>query len=137
MKKTLLSICLACTVFGTASTAVDANVIGGWSEEEGYFTNDRSSMMGEFATHVFKSDPIHKGYKQNRQVVGSQPYERVVGETTWTGVYHYTRARYEKWVTNRPEADSGQVFGSNRTKAISGWHPGDFATAKTYYGKEK
>ena len=133
MKKTLLSICLACTVFGTISTSVDANVIGGWSEEEGYFTNDTSNITGEFATRASK--PKHKGYKQNKGIVGSQTYERVIGETTWTGVRHYSRARYEDWITKKPSADSKRVYGTSYTKATSGWHPGDFATAKTYYGK--
>lgn len=133
VRKLVASVCLACSVFITASTVANADVVGGWSEEQGYFTNGVSNLSGDFTTYASK--PKHKAYKKSR-LISSQPSERVIGETTWTGVYHYSRARYEAWITKKPEADSGRVYGTNYTKATSGWHPGDLATAKTYYGKD-
>lgn len=132
IKKSLSAMCLAVAVFGAVSIPASADVIGGWSEEQGYFINDTLSSVSEFA--ALASTATHKASFSYKKP-GSQTYERVTGETTWSGVYHYSRARYETWLTGKAEADSGRVFGTGYSKATSGWHPGDFARAKTYYGK--
>lgn len=135
IKKILPAIYLATVVFGTVSMPASADVLGGWSEDQGYFTNvtsDSVSNVTRDSISTFAS-PTHKASYEYK-TPGSQIYERVTGSTTWMGENHYSRARYEAWGTGTVEADSGRVYGMNYSEARSGWHTGDFSTAKTYYG---
>ncbi|MRX71472.1 hypothetical protein GJU40_04695 [Bacillus lacus] len=95
------------------SYSVSAQDLGGWSEDTGYFTYPTSSVSALAA-----SSPSHRAWK-NYRAGGSQPYERVNGETTWSGTYHYSRARYEWLVTGSVESDSGRVWGTGYTLATS------------------
>lgn len=114
-----------------AVTLDDPTIYGGWSEDTGYFTLRQDSGFSSLAT----SNPVHRATKDYTRR-GSAVYERVIANTTWPGVYHYSRARYESAITGSEAADSGRVWGLGTTQAISGWHPGDLDwVAKTYYGK--
>ncbi|MEK3955915.1 MULTISPECIES: hypothetical protein [unclassified Psychrobacillus] len=130
---------IALSIFAASAVPASADVLGGWSEEGGYFTNpatelNNSFVVGEKGTvSALAAAASHSSFYDYKKP-GSQIYERINGETTWKGIEHYSRARYETWVTGTAEADSGRVWGVGYTLATSGWHPGDFATAKTYYG---
>lgn len=128
-----LTLSLSGTILSSADAVIldDPTIYGGWSEDTGYFTLRQDSDISSFAI----GNPIHSATKDYTRR-GSAVYERVIANTTWPGVYHYSRARYESAISGRAEADSGRVWGFGTTQAISGWHPGDLGwVAKTYYGK--
>lgn len=119
-----------------ASTA-----LGGWDEESGYFQNsnvDNDLIISPFAV---TSTPSHTGKRERSDFSGNTHY-RAHGWTTWSGVYHYTRARLE--VNGQPlydrgvTYDSGRVWGMNGTEAVTQWwpwQPGMGEKARTYYGR--
>ncbi|ERH54769.1 MULTISPECIES: hypothetical protein [Bacillus amyloliquefaciens group] len=75
----------------------------------------------------------HKGWSETK--AGSNVlYKRAVGETTWKGKYHYTRAQIVWPITGAVQTDSGRKWGKDHTKATSPWATADFAKAKTFYG---
>ena len=128
-----LTFSLSGTIVSSANVTIedDPTIYGGWSEDTGYFTLRQDNGISSFAT----SNPIHRATKEYTRR-GSAVYERVIADTTWPGVYHYSRARYESAISGRAEADSKRQWGVSKTQAISGWHPGDLDwVAKTYYGK--
>ena len=112
-------------------TPVFAIELGGWDENEGYYTNSFQLRA--------QSSPIHTG-KAEETVINGTSAKRAVGQTTWTGVYHYTRARMEDIVLGinfGVLTDSGRVWGTSNTSATSPWwlFNGDtMGSARTYYG---
>ncbi|MFL6978114.1 hypothetical protein R7M47_10750 [Bacillus inaquosorum] len=75
----------------------------------------------------------HTGKMDYKSPTGSTLYERAIGETTWKGKYHYTRAQ-EVGFWGRVDTDSGRKWGKDHTKATSPWATADGHTGKTYYG---
>ncbi|MGE7022099.1 hypothetical protein [Solibacillus cecembensis] len=117
------------TSFDKVTDEEIGTVYGGWSEDTGYFTN--SSLLERSISLL--STPNHSAERQWNEGT-TLPYERIVATTTWDGVYHYSRARYENLFGN-VEADSKRVYGTGKTKATSGWHSGGGSYAgKSYYG---
>lgn len=94
----------------------------GWSSDEGDIPVVLSSTKPD----------SHRGWV----VQVSEYVEHCVGETVWPGKKHYTRARYESYTSNAIQADSGRVWGTNKTTAKSGNVSSDlnFYKAKTYWG---
>jgi hypothetical protein len=132
MKKTMRSILTVATTIalvGGMATTADAETLG-WSEDSG-----QASSSGA-ATRATVS---HTGKAEEKTISGTTN-KRSHGWTTWSGVYHYTRARLEKGSTIN--GDSGRVWGTSGTEAISPWKPyrvvgGNLespGTAHTYYG---
>ncbi|ARJ73232.1 MULTISPECIES: hypothetical protein [Bacillus] len=82
--------------------------------------------------HADAAKANHKGWTETK--AGSNiMYKRAVGQTTWKGKYHYTRAQVVAfWGT--VDADSGRVWGKDKTKAVSPWTVSDFTVSKTFYG---
>lgn len=111
----------------------EANAVGGWSEEDGYFINPYAySKALEGATTY--ATPKHTGQAEERTYNGTSQ-KRAHGWTTWVGTYHYTRARMEDW--GAILTDSGRQWGTGGTEAISPWWSfnGDtLGSARTYYG---
>lgn len=113
--------------------SIDANgAIGGWSEKDGYFSITAvSSFIG------IASTAKHTGYVEDVDR-GNVLFSRAVGNTSWPGEYHYTRARFEGHITGNILGDSGRVWGTNATEAKSDWvdrYASDWV-GKTYYGNE-
>lgn len=125
-------------------TNVDKNVVGGWDEKTGYFNNaDEFNNNFEVANKnitfaLRESTPMHTG-KRERNDDESTTRFRAHGWTTWTGMYHYTRARMEEHFFGDVTVltDSGRQWGQNGTEAISPWwyfNPDVGDRARTYYG---
>lgn len=127
---------LAMFVFGlsmmTKAAPVFAAELGGWDENEGYYVNTPLARA---------SSPTHTG-KSETSTIGGTSVKRAIGQTSWSGVYHYTRARMEDIVLGinfGVLTDSGRIWGTSNTKATSPWwyFNGDtLGTARTYYGKD-
>ncbi|WP_156922216.1 hypothetical protein [Cohnella thermotolerans] len=138
VKKTIPSLVISFgLVFGFSSAIsfaapLDRGVQGGWSEIDGYFTVGSSN---HFAALSSDEPDSHTGTVESRER-GNVIEERVVGETYWDGIYHYTRARFENIFTGSAKADSGRIYGWDHTIAYSSWlgDPIEFV-GKTYYGK--
>lgn len=112
-----------------------ADELGGWGEDTGSFTIAevaRSAANGEAIQIAATAQ--HTGKKEEKVINGTSS-KRAVGNTTWTGVYHYTRARVEG---GEIPTDSGRKWGTTKTSATSPWQKFSavygFGTAKTYYG---
>lgn len=122
-----LSLLLSVSVAPAMISAAE----GGWVEGEGYWeksTDSKSIMSG--------SPESHEGYREAGEDHGTYVDMRVVGETEWKGKYHFTRARWEKYFTRTPVADSGRVWGYDSTIAKSGWIVDTFLRhASTYWGE--
>ena len=111
---------------------ISANVVGGWSEEEGYFYSQPAMTYSE-AKHTGRKDS---------EVYNGTTRQRAHGWTTWVGKYHYTRARMEHsgLFCSGVITDSGRVWGWDGTEAISPWVYFDpdnccaCGSARTYYG---
>lgn len=136
-KRMLLGLILTCGLFGTMSFPASAEVLGGWNEDSGYFTNPMSSSVGVMSDPVIEPGsggyaPEHKSWKEYNGV-SQNLYQRVIGETTWPGTRHWTRAYYETWFGNM-EYDSGRQYGIGYSIAHSEWNDGSFVSAKTSYG---
>lgn len=125
-------------------TSIDKTVVGGWDEETGYFNNTEDfahkfTMNSELVPKLLRaSTPKHTG-KRERNDDESTTRFRAHGWTTWTGMYHYTRARMEEHFFGKVTAltDSGRQWGQNGTEAISPWwyfDPDVGDKARTYYG---
>ncbi|WP_413286701.1 hypothetical protein [Bacillus mojavensis] len=74
----------------------------------------------------------HKGRTETKPA-GSIIVKRAIGETTWKGKYHYTRAQILT-IWGSVDTDSGRVWGKNKTKAVSPWATAEMSRGKTYYG---
>lgn len=94
----------------------------GWSSDKGYIPTPLSSTKPD----------SHTG----RVVYIDEYVEYCIGETVWAGKKHYTRARYESYTSDKTKADSGRVWGTNKTTAESDPVASDlnFYRAKTYWG---
>ncbi|MCR8845715.1 hypothetical protein NQ117_18700 [Paenibacillus sp. SC116] len=106
------------------------NITGGWSERDGYFGGGISVTSMSTASHT--------GSVESKEVATGVLMSRAVGNTSWDTVYHYTRARFEGYVTGSVTGDSGRVWGWNTTEAKSDWID-TFLTdyvGKTYYGNQ-
>ncbi|EJV74381.1 hypothetical protein [Bacillus cereus] len=97
----------------------------GWSELESDKKQTQSSNL-TYATNGVS----HAGWAEYKN--GKR---RAVGETTWQGVYHYTRAQLKFYDLTVME-DSGRQWDWNDTRAESPWG-NEFYSAKTFYGNEK
>lgn len=104
------------------SLAEENNASGGWTEENGYWSNVVNS---EFET--YSSPDNHVGWKESN----GKEY-RAVGETDWKGKRHYTRAQMINRITGYVYADSDRVWGTDRTVAKSPWT--DNWRAITFWG---
>lgn len=115
----------------------EANAIGGWDEENGYFTNPEAyaNAIDDISTYASPSDPHHTGRSEKRTYNGSTQ-KRAHGWTSWANTYHYTRARMEDWSLG-VLTDSGRQWGTSNTEAISPWWTFKdeiLGNARTYYG---
>lgn len=119
----------------------DKSVVGGWDEDTGYFANV-DAYSQQFAINnemtLADSEPQHTGKREKNDDL-STTRVRAHGWTTWTGVYHYTRARMEDHAGGgvRVLTDSDRVWGMDGTEAISPWwyfDPNVSDKARTYYG---
>ena len=142
-KKMLLIIACFCVLLNcgslvTAATNIsNERVSGGWDEKTGYFSTVSEYNKARSTAHLASSSkPVHKGKKESKEIDGTTNY-RAHGWTTWTGKYHYTRARIEEWLFDTIYSDSERVWGYDSTEAISPWWPVDpnaWFIARTYYG---
>lgn len=106
------------------ASAAETKDLGGWSEDEGYYTNV-----------LTRATVKHTGQRESKSIDGNTNY-RAHGWTTWSGVYHYTTARMEG-SNSVVFTTSGRQWGSNGTEAISPWwkwKPDVSNYARTYYG---
>ncbi len=99
----------------------------GWSEDTGYTNLQYSTYSGP------QKHTATKSYGS----LSSSSVERVTANTTWKGVRHYSRARYEN-VSKNVKADSQRKYGTGTSQAISGWIDRTYTTyvAKTYWGND-
>lgn len=103
---------------------------GGWIEGQGYWTASDSKSMTVGVLASSSPESHWAGFQWDERT--SYIAERCIAHTRWSGVYHYSRARYEGWFG--VEGDSGRVWGMDATDAYSGWVDPAFATACTYWG---
>ncbi|CAH8769574.1 hypothetical protein QJQ58_13545 [Paenibacillus dendritiformis] len=118
-----------------AQSIASKTVAGGWDEKNGYFTISNNTPT---SLSLAASSPKHEGSVESAYGGKNVLLERAVGKTTWEGVYHYSRARFEGRLTGKITADSDRVWGTSETEAYSDWIDRfltDWA-AKTYYGNE-
>ncbi|MCR6789978.1 MULTISPECIES: hypothetical protein [Bacillus cereus group] len=95
----------------------------GWSELE----SDKGQLQHN--NRNIAAGPSHAGWAEYKD--GKR---RAVGETTWNGVYHYTRAQLQLYLVVME--DSGRQWDWNDTRAESPWGK-EFYSARTWYGNEK
>lgn len=127
----ILACAASVTLLAGLGTSANAETLG-WSESGSISSS--TSAMSTFSTAK------HTGKAEKKEISGTT-HKRAHGWTTWSGVYHYTRARLEKGSTIN--GDSGRVWRSNGSEAISPWKPYtvsggnlvDPGTARTYYGR--
>lgn len=99
----------------------------GWSELE---SDQEKIKQIQYSSMAYAaSNPQHAGWAEYK---GEQ--RRAVGETTWKGVYHYTRARLEG--LGLVHHDSGRKWKWHDTRTESPWGH-KYWSARTYYGNEK
>lgn len=122
------------TAFGNEETLSKAGSLsGGWSEERGYYINASSN----FAALSSSEPDDHKATKKYRQAGGSNVETKLIGETWWKGMRHYTRARFEYiWPLSGYLGDTDRVWGSDKTTAETDYLIADLTTAHTYWGNE-
>ncbi|WP_157277923.1 hypothetical protein [Paenibacillus taiwanensis] len=78
----------------------------------------------------------HKATRINKEI-GSIHQSKLIGETWWSGMLHYTRARCEYvWPLSGNIGDTERVWGNNYTKAETEYVNADYAQARTYWGNE-
>lgn len=131
MKKFILSLVVVASVgFVFTPRTVNAEEIGGWSEEEGNYTNPNVLLP--------RASVNHRGRKESTVISGNSAF-RAHGWTTWKGVYHYTTARMERHYSGTVLTTSNRKYGWNGTEAISPWYRmsygEDTSAARTYYGR--
>ncbi|MCM3341185.1 hypothetical protein M3650_21760 [Paenibacillus sp. MER TA 81-3] len=124
---------ISSNTFAAQSNSDLLGVRGGWSEDGGYFINVPTGSYNLLASSKPES---HKATKEYQYAGKNVLATKVIGETEWEGVYHYTRARFESVFDGTPYADSDRQWGNDKTRAESDWYIADFAIAKTYYGNE-
>ncbi len=128
------SFVLGSLLFTAPALADNVVVVGGWSEDSGYFTTLPASRAGQ---------PQHTGQTEQRSVNGTTN-KRAHGWTTWVGQYHFTRACMEHngmFCNGQIITDSQRQWGFDGTEAISPWtafNPnkccGNLGSGRTYYG---
>lgn len=128
----------------TSPPESDREVLGGWSEDGDTWFSPRHPLPEEDLKDDIlpmmapnrSNAPRHTGKAEERVIRGTT-HKRTVGTTVWPGVRHYTRAQLVDGTTVR--ADSGRVWGKDRTTARSGWVPFNphryWGRAKTFYGR--
>ncbi|AQU77198.1 hypothetical protein [Priestia megaterium] len=129
------TIALAAAVLYTAPAASFA-AEGGWTEGEGSWVSTDSQQASTFAiaAATTTSSTPEKHYATfNYQDKGTYVAKRVVAHTTWKGVYHYSRARFEG--AFGVSGDSGRVYDTGSTVAYSKYIDPVATVAKTYWGK--
>ncbi|OUB63550.1 hypothetical protein [Bacillus thuringiensis] len=106
----------------------------GWSEDTGYTDLQYATYDGS-QTLAASSKPEKHTAKKSYGSLSSSSVERVTANTTWKGVRHYSRARYENR-SNNVKADSQRKYGVGTSEATSGWIDRTYTTyvAKTYWG---
>jgi hypothetical protein len=133
LRKGLISLALVGSLV-TLSPLSSFAAQGGWSEGEGYWQeNDYSNTLSIMAASS-KSPDYHKGYTEYGSPKSTYVPARVVGETGWKGKYHYTRARFEWYITGAVALDSDRVWGWDYTIAKTGYTDPAFYHARTYWG---
>lgn len=125
----IISLTIPSAIFAQSDVSVS---LGGWSEEDGNFSGFKANGFSAYST------PTHTGTVEAKEEGAGVLWERVVGKTSWSGVYHYSRARFEGRITGNITADSGRVWGTSETAAYSGWIDRFLTdwTGKTYYGNQ-
>lgn len=134
--KNILKIVLALLVSLSFYSSVSAD--GGWSEDEGYWSNSLKEDSGDYSIGTRSVDdgggsanPQHLSSIEHKHEYGVL-WERVHAQTKWLGQRHYTRAYGERFGVK--VGDTGKVYGMHSTSVTSGWF--DFVyTAKSFYGK--
>lgn len=108
---------------------VKADVMGGWSEENG-------TVSSSFARMSARATVRHTGRAEEKTISGTG-YKRAHGWTTWSKVKHYTTAQLE--TGGRVNGTSGRIWGTGGTEAVSPYKPytknGSPGSARTYYGR--
>ncbi|RTE48442.1 hypothetical protein EKN07_09865 [Actinobaculum sp. 352] len=122
---------------------MDGTVVGGWSEDGGYFSDPSATAVSEeIMPAAATGTPRHTG-KAEYTIINGTSHKRAHGWTTWTGVLHYTHARLEHyWPHSGVIASSGRRWGKGGTEAYTRWvayNPNKPSNgngkARTYYGK--
>ncbi|PPF41876.1 hypothetical protein C5B85_18315 [Pseudoclavibacter sp. AY1F1] len=129
----LLVVAATVTLVGGMATTASAETLG-WSEVDGNVASS-SVEPGARAAQV-----NHRGTAEQKSINGTTN-KRSHGWTTWSGVYHYTRAQLKSG--SSINADSNRVYGRGGTEAVTAWKPfrvvgGDLVspgTAYTFYGQ--
>lgn len=129
----IVGVCMLSITFGFGKVA-NAEVVGGWSEESGSYTETTIPNFGMMTRAAVR----HTGKAEEKNISGTT-HKRAHGWTTWSGVYHYTTARLEHyWPGSGVNGTSGRIWGRNGTEAISPYKPytrdSSPGAAKTYYG---
>lgn len=126
----------------TNLSQTDSSVLGGWSEDIGQFQTTSDTIdAGVVSVRAARNEgkPRHGGMRENRYPSKYNRESRAVGWTTWTDVYHYTRAQMVSgFGLGAVASDSERVWGWHGTEAYSGWvYEGEIGThrAKTFYGR--
>lgn len=133
MKKAKKFIALLCALMTLTSICVmpaNAQDLGGWSEDRGYYVNE--NLM----TRAASKPDRHFGERMN-QTVPAGTQSQAHGFTQWQGVYHYTTAQMEIRWEDIVLKTSGRKYGWDYTEAYSGWWqytPGIDDVARTYWG---
>ncbi|MBE6483528.1 MAG: hypothetical protein E7Z96_01910 [Actinomycetaceae bacterium] len=131
-------------ILPTASASdLDGTVVGGWSEDGGYYTVSAAADSGDEIMPVTGKPGVvrHTG-RSERTTIRGTTHKRSHGWTTWRNVYHYTTATLE----HQPPyggviTSSGRQWGWHGTEAKTKWTPfnphlpsGGIGQARTYYG---
>ncbi|WP_285767208.1 hypothetical protein [Peribacillus sp. SI8-4] len=103
---------------------------GGWTEGEGSWISTNSQQVSTFAA---ASKPQSHKATIETQTKSTYVAKRVVARTSWKGVKHYSRARFEGMFG--VQGDSYRVYGTGSTVAKSKYIDPVGAVAKTYWGK--
>ncbi|MDK8183456.1 hypothetical protein [Paenibacillus sp. UMB4589-SE434] len=143
MKKLVTTILFAAIVLAASSATASGDEMslsktgsasGGWSEERGYYTNVANA--DSFSIFASSEPKDHKATRLNKEV-GSNLHSNLIAETWWSGVYHYSRARFENvWPLSGYIGDTGRVWDYDYTKAETGYVDALYAQARTYWGNE-
>ncbi len=106
---------------------------GGWTEGEGNWVGSSSTTNPNLISPMSSTTPDKHWATYDYKDENTYLAKRVVAHTNWTGMYHYSRARFESSIFGI-EGDSGRVWGMDKTVAYSGYVDPSFTVAHTYWG---
>lgn len=136
--KGVTTLAFAATLF--SATAMSSSAAeGGWTEGEGnWSSNTYSSKFGPSLSEQYpggggSTSPESHYATFNYKNYSSYQAKQVVAHTSWSGVYHYSRARFESSLFG-VSGDSGRKWGTGSTVAYSSFVDPAGSIAKTYWG---